>query len=122
MSFPNDITLNDGVNEHIYSLRSLENSKSLRSVAASGLATPKTMVISHQVNGTGITATDRHLVKLTEVKTDTEGVKLAAGEVYIVYSKPRSIITDSDIQDLQDELVAFITASGNLAKLLNGEP
>lgn len=122
MSFPNDVTLSDGTNSHMYSLISLENAKSIRSVAASGLSTPKTLTISHQVNGTGLTAVDRHLVKLNETKTDTEGVKLAAGEVYIVYSKPRQIITDSDIQDLQDELVAFITAAGNLAKLLNGEP
>jgi methyl coenzyme M reductase subunit D len=119
--FANDITLSDGTNSHVYSLVSLQDSKATRAVAASGLTTPKTMVISHTSSGSGVNAVDRHLVRLNEAALGSDNVTVKTGSIYIVIEKPRQIVTDAAVQDLLDELVGFMTPS-NLAKLLNSEP
>jgi hypothetical protein len=124
MSFATDITLADDTPaNHVYSQISLESSKSIRNNAALSLGTPETMIISHTTSGKGMTATDRHLVRLNHVEEDTGSTEIATltGSVYIVLEKPRRIITDVQMSHMVTQLINFLTAA-NLTKLLAGEP
>lgn len=124
MSFSTDIALDDLTpTTFTYSQISLENAKSIRADATRGLALPRTLVISHTTNGSGMTATDRHLVRLNDTQEDTGSDTIASltGSVYLVIEKPRRIITDADITSMVEQLIDFCSAA-NLVKILNGEP
>lgn len=125
MSFPTDIALDDtnGPTTFTYSQISLENSKSIRADATRGVALPRTLVISHSTNGSGMNAIDRHLIRLNDVKEDTgsEDNATLSGSAYIVLEKPRRIVADADITSMVQQLIDFLSAA-NLVKILNGEP
>lgn len=124
MSFPLDIALDDLTPAtHTYSQISLEKGKSIRNDATRGLGTPRSLIISHTANGSGMNATDRHLIRLNDVKEDTgsDTNAVLSGSVYMVIEKPRRILTDGDISSMIEQLVDFLTAA-NIAKILNGEP
>lgn len=124
MSFPTDITLNDLTPAAFtYSQISLEGGKSIRTDAARGLGEPRSLVISHQTSGSGLSAVDRHLVRLQDTQEDTgaDSIAVLSGSAYIVIEKPRRIITDADITSMVEQLVDFLTPA-NLTKILNGEP
>lgn len=125
MSFPTDIALDDtnGPTTFTYSQISLENSKSVRSDALRDLGTPRTLVISHTAVGSGMKATDRHLIRLNDTQEDTGSDEIATltGSVYVVIEKPRRIIATADITSMIQQLIDFLDAA-NIVKILNGEP
>lgn len=123
--FPADITLTDKSTVAVtYSQISLVDSKSVRKAAASGAATPKTLIISHTESGKGLSAVDRRLIRINDTyQASTDGsVETQTGSVYLVIEKPRNIVTDAHVNSMLDRLVEFISSTGNRAKILNGEP
>lgn len=124
MSFPTDIALDDLTpTTFTYSQISLENSKSIRNDATRDLGTPRSLIISHSQTGSGMKATDRHLIRLNDVQEDTgsEDFATLSGSVYMVIEKPRRIITNADVSSMVEQLIDFLSAA-NLTKILNGEP
>jgi hypothetical protein len=125
MAFPTDITLTDSASADVtYSQISLEGGKSIRTDASRGLGTPRSMIISHQTNGKGLTAVDKHLVRLNIVEEDTASADVAvmSGSVYLVIEAPRRIVTGAMIKDELDQLLSFISVEANIDKILNSEP
>lgn len=126
MSFPTDITLTgDAASSQTYSQISLENGKSVRKDATRDLGEPRSLVISHTTNGSGMSAVDRHLVRLNLVEEDTgtsEQIDQISGSVYCVIEAPRRIVTSTMISDMVTQLVDFLTTAGYLDKVLNSEP
>jgi hypothetical protein len=125
MSFATDVTLTgDAASSQTYSQISLENAKSVRKDATRDLGTPRSMVISHTINGAGLTAVDRHLVRLnlTEEDSGADAFATISGSVYCVIEAPRRIVDATMLSDMVTQLVDFLTTSGNLDKILNSEP
>jgi hypothetical protein len=125
MAFSTDITLTGtAAATYTYSQISLEGAKSIRKDSTRDLGTPRSMVISHSVSGKGMTAVDRHLVRLNLVEEDTgsEEIATVGSSVYVVIEAPRRIVTSAMLQDQVDQMVDFLTTEGNLDKLLNSEP
>jgi len=125
MAFTSDITLVDDLSaDVVYSQISLENSKSVRTDATRDLGTPRSLVISHEVSGSGMKATDRHLVRLnlTEEDTGSDTIATVSGSVYLVIEAPRRIVTATMIKDMLTQLIGFVSVEANVNKLLNSEP
>jgi len=125
MAFPSDITLvDDAVANVVYSQISLEKGKSIRQDSTRDLGTPRSLTISHQVSGTGMKATDRHLVRLDLVEEDTgsDTIATVSGSVYAVLECPRRIVTAAMIKDMLTQLTGFLVVEANVDKLLNSEP
>jgi hypothetical protein len=81
------------------------------------------MIISHTENGSGITAVDRHLIRLNRSELDAgDGVTVRTGSVYCVIEQPRSVVTETMVKDALTQLVDFLTTSGYVDKILNSEP
>jgi hypothetical protein len=105
-----------------FDLVSIDNNRSLSSVATESTTTPHTLTVSHQSSGTAVVV-DRHLVRLD--KTFTDPVK---GPVtlscYMVLSVPRgtSVVTLQEIKDMVGRMIAFEQTAGALDKILNNEP
>jgi len=125
MAFDTDLTLvGTGAVDHVYSQISLQDRKSIRQMASKPLGTPCSLTLAHSTKGNGMTATDRHLVRLDEVKEDTgsDDIATLSQSVYLVLETPRRIFDEADVQNSVDQLVDFITTAGVLTKILNSEP
>lgn len=105
-----------------FDLVSINNLRSLSSVATESTTTPHTLTVSHQSSGSALVV-DRHLVRLD--KTFSDPVKGPATlSAYLVLSVPRgtTVVTLQEIKDMVGRLIAFEQASGSLDKILNNEP
>lgn len=125
MAFSSDITLVDDASaDVVYSQISLEKGKSIRQDSTRDLGTPRSLTISHQQSGTGMKATDRHLVRLDLVEEDTgsDVIATVSGSVYTVLECPRRIVTAAMIKDMLTQLTGFLAVEANVDKLLNSEP
>ena len=123
--FTTDITLTDSLAADIvYSQVSLVDKKSIRIDATADLGEPNALTISHQTTGKGMTAKDRHLVRLdwTREDTGTDEIDTVSSSAYIVIDHPRRIITEADILSMVSSLCTFVSTSANLTKILHGEP
>lgn len=120
MSFTTDITLTNGVaNDRIVSSISVQNQSTLRRDADFGLVEPFTMNISHTTQSDG---SFRHLVRLDSTKIyDVETAAKDQTSVYFVIVQPASSDQVTEIEWQVDAIADFLTAAGNLTKLLNGE-
>lgn len=105
-----------------FDLVSIQQFRSVSSVAAESTTTPHTLTVSHERSG-GSVDTDRHLVRLDKTFTDPVlGARTLS--VYLVLSVPRgtTVVTLQEIKDMVGRLIAFEQASGALDKILNNEP
>lgn len=124
MAFASDITLNPttygGANtDKTFSLVGYEGtSAALRRAATDGLSTPNTLRIAHRVTGK---TTDEHLTRLDAEKANVAGVNERLS-MWTVIRVPRgTTFTAQERLDMKGRLIAFLQASGNFDKLLNGE-
>lgn len=125
MAFATDISLDDSVpNTYVYSQISLADAKSIRRDASRPLGQPRSLIISHSTNGTGMTAVDRHLVRLNLVEEDSGSDDLAtvSASAYVVLEVPRRIVTTTMVQYMIEQLLDFFGVQGNIDKILNSEP
>ena len=125
MAFATDITLTgDAASSQVYSLISTNDNKSIRRDAARALGQPRSMLISHETNGKGMTAVDRHLVRLNLVEEDTGSDDLAtvSSSIYCVIEAPRRIVTVAMMKDMLTQLIGFLSTEANVDKILNSEP
>jgi hypothetical protein len=122
--FTTDLTLTDGTTPVTYSQISLENKKCIRQDATRPLGTPRTLTISHETTGKGMTAVDRHLVRLDLVEEDTgsDDIATVSASTYMVLHVPRRIVTTTMIKHMIDCLTAFMAVEANQDKVLNSEP
>lgn len=122
MSFPEEITLTDGTTNNVVSTISVKDSETIRRDANRGLSLPYTMRIGAQKVGSGITATNRHVVRLdSSVNYDLENpAAKISRSVYLNIIEPEVIFSASEVQIMINQLKGFLTA-GNVIKLLNGE-
>lgn len=98
-----------------------DGSKTLRRVAASGLALPHEMVISHQTTGKSDQKVDRHLVRIDKTFAAAGSIPEQTASVYLVLVAPRQTVTQAQIQDMVGTLLHHCNNVTNLAKILNGE-
>jgi hypothetical protein len=123
--FPSSITLTgDAASSQTYDQISLVGGKCIRDDAARDLGTPRTMIISHENKGSGLTAVDRHLVRLNLVEEDTgtDAIATISSSVYLVIEAPRRIVTKAMIKDQITQLIGFLETATYVDKLLNSEP
>jgi hypothetical protein len=125
MAFPDTITVADATPVDVdYDLISLKDRKSERSDATRELGAPRSLIISHETTGKGLTAVDRHLVRFNRVEEDTESDSIAtiSASVYLVIEAPRRIVTKTMIEDMIVQLQNFLDTAGYQDKLFNSEP
>jgi hypothetical protein len=129
MSFANAITLtpSSGVATtsavaRVFDWVSLENQKVIRQNAAAGLATPQLLTMSHQKTGNGVTAVDRHLIRIDQTFAAAGVIPEQIASVYMVLVAPRNTVTVANMQDLVGCLLHQTNTVANLAKILNNEP
>jgi len=122
MAFPDDVTLNNGTADKIYSIISMAGGKSIRKDAAQELSAPKTLTISHQTNGTGTAAIARRMIRLDETFPDSDGEAETVSIHTVITVKTAGSATKERVQELMNEHSGFLVGVGNLAKVLNGEP
>lgn len=125
MAFPDSVTVADATPENVtYDLISLKDRKSERSDATRDLGAPRSLVISHETTGKGLSAKDRHLVRFNRVEEDTEadGIATISASVYLVIEAPRRIVTKTMIEDMVVQLQNFLDTAGYQDKLFNSEP
>lgn len=123
--FDNNVVLTGDSGTTTYSLISVKDSSSIRSDPDASMATPRTLIISHSVQGKGVQAVDRHLVRLNRVEADpADSTTVCSGSAYLVLEVPRQVVTEAMIKDMVTQLFDFVTAStgANLEKVLNSEP
>jgi hypothetical protein len=123
--FSSSITLTgDAASTQTYDQISLVGGKCIRADAARDLGTPRTMIISHETKGSGLSAVDRHLVRLNLVEedTDVDAIATISSSVYLVIEAPRRIVTKAMIEDQVTQLIDFLTTEGNMDKFFNSEP
>lgn len=125
MAFSTDISIDDGTpTTYVYSQISLQDAKSIRRDATRPLGTPRSLIISHTTNGVGMSAVDRHLVRLNLVEEDTGSDDLAtvSASAYMVLEVPRRIVTTAMIESMIEQQLDFFGTPANVAKILNSEP
>lgn len=123
MAFPSDITLTGNSVTNTVSQISVQGSETIRRDAARGLATPYTMRIS-TASCKGTIGTDNaHLVRIdhTFAPDAAEPASTTTASVYVTIVRPQALADTTIITTMTSQLVGFLQASGNLAKLLNGE-
>jgi len=133
MSFTDPLSLENGFNAaNTYTRTSQDASGSKWLDTASTAAEPRTLEIRHQVVGKGKDAVDRHLLKISTTKLDTEQVPHLV-TVNVTISLPRNTVVTStnvinNVANMMDllsagQLAPLITAltTTNIDKLLRGE-
>lgn len=100
----------------------------LRRVPGTASTTPQTMTTSHQLTGKGFAQRLNHMVKFHYRALNTDlsltGGVVPEAEVYVVIRRPvqsGGVISDSVIGTMVGSVCDFLSASGNLAKILNQE-
>lgn len=101
----------------------------LRRVAATSTTTPQELKVAHQITGKGqFGQMRRSLVRfdLKKINVDlsTVGGVIPRASVQLVIERPvysGGQITDAEVNTLVGSLIDVVTASGQLAKLLNAE-
>jgi hypothetical protein len=92
------ITVSDGTNSFTYNQVSLKStSKSSEAIyrdAASTLALPKTIRVSHEL-APSVTGTDRHLVQFNTTELDNDVPY--TGSAHVVFAAPRKGVSSADM-------------------------
>jgi hypothetical protein len=105
-----------------YSLVSLSNTGSRRSVSALANTNPQTLVISHQESNKGGVKRRRSLVRI-DASVDDESKGSVPYASYLVVDAPIGTdVTTDNIKAALGRLLAFVQTSGVPEKILNGEP
>lgn len=111
-----------------FALLSIADGKAVRRVASSANTTPQVLTIAHSESGTGFKRTINTLIRNEFTKIDSDiadtGGVTPAASIQVTIRRPvqsGGAITTTVLKDLIGQLVAVLTASGNLDKLLNQE-
>jgi hypothetical protein len=122
--FNNDITLaGDASSTRTYSLTSIVDGKSIRSVAALTGLESEVLTISHVLeNPKDKLSSERHLVRLDLTKVDTTSGVAYTGSVYVVVVEPPLGVTSTMLKDMRTQIVNFFATSGYFDRVLNKEP
>lgn len=129
MSFPAAITLtpSSGVATtsgvaRVFDQISIEGGKSIRQNPAAGLATPQFLTISHQKTGNGLTAVDRHVIRVDQTFAAVGLIPEQTASAYMVLVAPRNTVVMANMFDLAGLLLHQGNTVANLTKVLNNEP
>jgi hypothetical protein len=121
--FPTDIALAGTSVTDTFALQSIQGGKSIRADAAATPGIPRTVTISHQEVSRSGGPADRHLVRLDRSFSPAEeGDPIQVASVQLVIEVPRSAVNAAAVQNMVDQLEAFLGTAGYLTKLLNSEP
>lgn len=86
------------------------------------IGVPRSLVVSHQKSGKGDTLRQRSMVKfLDSVENAALEGDVVSGGVHIVYDFPLRVITKTEIEHLQAQLVSLITSANFIDKIINSE-
>lgn len=122
--YPNPIPLNNGAEVINYDYRGPlgENgSKYVGPTDVVELGLAPQLSIKHSVSGVNtINETQRSLVRLDAPVKDAAGNR-GTISCYVVLSIPRKLVTETDVTYIGVQIKNFLTATGYLAKLINGE-
>lgn len=81
------------------------------------LTSPRILTLGHQAIGKGVTARDRHMIRLDVTKLDEDGVSAYTLAGYTVWDVPRRVFIANDVYDVLAMLKSAMTEA-NFAKLL----
>jgi len=111
MSFPDPLSLENGFNAaNSYTRTSQDASGSRWFDTAASATEPRTLEIKHQVSGKGKDAVDRHLIKISTTKLDTEQVPHIV-VVSTTLSLPRNtIVTATNVYNNVANMIDLLTA------------
>lgn len=121
----NDITVANAIDDenHVFTLVSVGDRKSVRQVGDSASSLPHTLTISHELIVRGGQKFRRSLVRIDRTAGQTsDASNLASGAAYMVFEQPYLVWNDSQMKSIIEDLTDVIATSGVLDKLLNGEP
>lgn len=105
-----------------YSLVSLSNSGSRRAVSSLANTNPQTLSIQHAESTRNSIKRRRSLVRIDATVDDTE-LGLVPYSAYVVVDAPIGTdVTTANVSAAIGRLFVFLQTSGNVDKLLNGEP
>jgi hypothetical protein len=119
-----DITLaGDASSSRIYSWKSpISPGGILRINSSAPVGLPETLSVNHTESKQGGLPLDRHLVRLDLSKSTALGV-VVRGSFYVVMEVPRDpIFTAAMLKDMKTQMVNLLAVSGNMDKLIAGEP
>lgn len=86
------------------------------------IGVPRSLVISHQVTGSGDSARVRSMVKFIDtvenpsLEGDTE-----ENRIHVVWDRPNRVVTKADITDLQTQLENLMGSTDFVDKIVNQE-
>lgn len=116
-----DITVDTTTTSYVEQQRL--GTKAVYSDASRSLGNPRTIEISHQVINAGkSTERIRTMVKLAtkEENPTVEGDRVS-GSIHVVLDYPTRIFEAETLEDIYAQILAFLSMSGVLGKLVNRE-
>lgn len=86
------------------------------------IGVPRRAIVSHNDSGTGDAKRLRSLAKLTNCKENPslEG-DVVEHSIYVVYDTPMRIVEVEDVEDIQTQLINWISSANFVQKILNRE-
>lgn len=86
----------------------------------SAVGLPELLIISHKMSKPALNAVDKHALRYNLTESDEAG-KLSVLPISINITKPRQIITETQVLHGLKLLYDFLLTTGNLTKVLRGE-
>ena len=128
--YPEDIALNGDTETTpataegsvTYSLSSLSDSGSKRAVSALANTNPQTLTINHQISKKGNYSRRRTVVRIDGTVDDADEGLVPYGAYTVVDAPIGTAVTSANVTAAVGRLLAFLSTSGYVDKLLNGEP
>jgi hypothetical protein len=114
----NQITLNDGTDDHVYDLVSREGMTSVRRELSTDSADAHALIIKNTIDMSNPSSKNRHLVQFTWNEVSAEGVTYPAS-VHIVIARHK-LVTDAEISVKVAQLAAFLGVTANIDAILIG--
>jgi hypothetical protein len=120
MSFPDTLTIADATPADVdFTKTSDDATKTTYTADDSEIGLPTVLSIMHTIAKPGVVGVDRHSVKFSLLKADADN-RLYTLPITLTISKPRQVITETEVLDGVTIIKNFLTAA-NLTKLLRGE-
>jgi len=112
--------ITDGTANHVYSVVSIADYKSIRREAAAAADQPALLTISHQFSGVDLAHKVSSLVRFERTVEDAAGNQ-GLVEAYTILRWPDKITTAAIAQKTLNEMIAFWAVSGYKDRITNVE-
>jgi hypothetical protein len=112
----------DSSSSRAYALRSIENGKSIRSVASpASPITAETLTLSSTSSAKGSVKVGRYLIRLDRTIPNSAATPVTASYYVVIEVPVDQVITQAIIKDMRTQMNNLLV-DATLVKILNGEP